>query len=547
MVEDGESSVDESFVTGESIPVDKAAGDEVIGGSLNLLGTLVVRVTRVGEESFLQQVARHIEEARALKPGIIQLVDKILLYYVPGVLLFALLGISLWTLGALVFLGKIDLIRGVYAALAALVMGYPCALGMATPLAMIRGGGLAAENGILMRSAEAFQIFKDVKIVVLDKTGTITKGEPEVVDILSFGEFDPTMMLRLAASAENPSEHPLARAIVGHAGKAGISLFEIQSFEVLPGSGVRAEVNDKKIIAGSLRFVEGEGITSKRGSEIARMLEDQGKTIVAVAVDGKLIGIIAIADTLKEDSKDAIREMKKAGLKPVMITGDNRRTAQAVAQLVGIEEVMAEVMPDEKAAQVRALQAEGHRVAMVGDGINDAPALMQADVGIAIGAGTDIAIESADIILVGNRLSAVMDAYNISRKAYQKTVQNLILAFSFNGVGVTAAISGLVHPVWAMIAMAASVSAVLLNSFGGQFLTKKKPMIGRETFDFYVPNMHCEGCIENIETALKRKMGDIEVRANLEKHLLSVTTQGMDVSEGEIKQALIEIGFKPRK
>ncbi|MFQ6039622.1 MAG: heavy metal translocating P-type ATPase [Candidatus Poribacteria bacterium] len=476
-VVDGISSVDESLVTGESIPVEKRVGDEVIGGSLNHSGTLVVRVTRVGEESFLQQVARHIEEARAMKPGIIQLVDKMLKYYVPGVLAFAALGVIIWTVGAWLVTGEMNLTRGIFAALAVLVMGYPCALGMATPLAMIRGGGMAAEKGILMRSGEAFQALKAVKKVVLDKTGTLTKGEPSVVDVSPLGEVEAKEFLRLAASTENPSEHPLAKAIVEHARLAGITLTEVDEFQAVPGKGARATMNGRTVRVGSLQFLEEEGVNVSRGYKQAKALEEGGKTVVAAAVDENLLGLIAIADTLKEDAAETVRQMKAAGLEPVMMTGDNQRTAQAVARQVSVDEVMAEVMPDEKAAQVRALQAHGYRVAMVGDGINDAPALMQADVGIAIGAGTDIAIESADVILVGERLSAIMDVYHIGRNSYRKTVQNLILAFSFNGVGVPLATTGLVHPVWAMIAMVASVSIVLLNSFGGRLLpvTKSKP------------------------------------------------------------------------
>ncbi|MFQ5798689.1 MAG: heavy metal translocating P-type ATPase [Bacteroidota bacterium] len=548
-VTDGNSSVDQSLVTGESIPVEKMLGNEVIGGSLNHSGTLVVRVRRIGEESFLQQVARQIEEARALKPGIIQLVDKILKYYVPGVLVFGGLGILIWTVGAWLVTGEMNLTRGVFAALAVLVMGYPCALGMATPLAMIRGGGMAAEKGILMRSGEAFQALKDIKKIVLDKTGTITKGKPQVVNVVPLDGLEVKKVLLLAASTESPSEHPLARAIVEHARGLDINISEVGEFLAVPGRGARATMNGRTIQVGSLRFLREEGVETSKGLEQAGTLEEKGKTVVAVAADGKILGLLAIADTLKEDATEAIRKMKESGLEPVMITGDNHRTAHAVARQVGIEKVMAELMPDEKAAQVRALQAEGYRVAMVGDGINDAPALMQADVGIAIGAGTDIAIESADVVLVGERLSAIVDAYHIGRTSYKKTVQNLVLAFTFNGIGVPLAITGFVHPVWAMIAMAASVSTVLLNSFGGRLIptTKAKPKKEKQRIVLNVTNMHCEGCVNTMRNALKKKIEDVQVKADLEKQLLTVGFSNRDISAEGVKEILIETGFKPAR
>jgi len=500
----GDSGVDESLVTGESLPVDKTAGDDVIGGSLNQSGTLVIEATTVGEEGFLQQVARYIEEARAMKPGILQAVDVVLKYYVPGIVAFSLLGFLIWTAGAWAVTGRMDISRAIFATLAVFVMGYPCALGMATPLAMIRGGGEAAQKGIIMRSGEAFQVLKDVRKVVLDKTGTITKGKPAVTDVrifdFGFSILDRSVssqskignpkskILWLAASAESVSEHPLGRAIVDHALEQGLDLAEVTAFQAIPGKGVRATLAGRMVFVGSPAFFAQDlevALDSIR-ADVER-LQNAGKTVVLVGEapgnppsaaprPTSVVGLIAIADTLKEDAREAIARMKAAGLEPIMITGDNERTARAVADAVGIEEVLAGVLPDEKAAKVRELQAAGMngrspaRVVMVGDGINDAPALMQADVGIAIGAGTDIAIESSDVILMGDRLGGVVDAYHIGRRSYRKTVQNLILAFAFNGIGVPAATTGLVHPVWAMLAMVLSVSAVLLNSFGGRLI-----------------------------------------------------------------------------
>lgn len=549
IVEEGASGVDESLVTGESIPVEKTAGDEVIGGSINHSGTLVVRVTKVGEESFLQKVARHIEEARALKPGIIQLVEKVLIYFVPAILGFATLGLLIWTLGAWIVTGEMDITRGVFAMLAALVMGYPCALGMATPLAMIRGGGMAAEKGILMRSGEAFQVLKDIRKVVLDKTGTLTRGKPEVVDVVSVSETESHELLKAAAAVESTSEHPLANAIVEYVEKAGIPPGRAADFRAVPGKGAQAVVDGRLIRVGNTRFLGESGVEVSPGLLKSEELEAEGKTVVAVSADRELLGLIAISDTLKDDAVEAVGKMKRMGLEPIMITGDNWRTARAVAAPAGIKEVMAEVLPEEKSERVRKLQAEGFRVAMVGDGFNDAPALMQADVGIAIGAGTDIAIESADVILVGERLNAIVDAYEIGQNSYRKTVQNLAIAFSLNGIGVPLATTGLVHPVWAMIAMAASVTAVLLNSFGGRLVGKKETGAAGRRREIYlsVPDIHCEGCVRTIRTAFRENLGPLEVEADLEKHLLKVVFSGDDYSEEGITEAVRKAGFKEVK
>lgn len=542
---EGESAVNESLVSGEPLPKDKTRGDEVIGGSINQTGTLIVRATKIGKESFLQQVARHIQEARALKPSIIQLVDRILVYFVPGVLAFAGLAILIWTLGAWIVAGEPDFIRATFAALAVLVMGYPCALGMATPLAMIRGGGEAALKGILMRTGEAFQVFKDVKKVVLDKTGTITVGKPRVADVIPSDGGIPEGLLELAASAERPSEHPLAQAVVESAEERGLKLKEAQEFKAVAGGGVRAQVNGKRVLIGNLRFLKQEGISMDAAEERAAPLQAQAKTAIGVSEDGKLAGFLTITDTVKEDAAEAISRMKTSGLTPVMITGDNWETARAVAEQVGIEEVYAQVLPQDKASKVRELQRGGVRVAMVGDGINDAPALMQADVGVAIGAGTDIAIESSDVILVGDRLGGFVDAYHIARQSFRKTVQNLALAFSFNGIGVPLATTGWVHPVWAMIAMAASVSTVLLNSFGGRLLPKPTASPKHEdvdTFDFAVPSIHCEGCVQVIRDALRRLPEVVDVRGEPRQKHVTISVQKGSLSRSQIADQIFELG-----
>ncbi len=550
-VAEGASDVDQSLVTGESMPEEKGVDGEVIGGSINQSGTLLVRVTKVGEESFLSQVARQVEEARALKPGILQLVDRILQAFVPVVVWFAALAVLIWTLGAWLVTGEPNWTRAIFAALAVFVMGYPCALGMATPLAMIRGGGMAAERGILMRSGEAFQVLKDIKKVVLDKTGTITRGEPAVVEVIVLNGYGEDEALRLAA-AENASEHPLARAVVDAAEEHGISVPETRDFQATAGKGVTASVEEHNILVGSPRFIEGEGVDLSAARERVEAMQEAGNTVVALAVDGELAALVALADQTKDDAREAIERLKEAGLDPVMLTGDNERTARAVAHRVGIEEYRAEVLPEDKADEVRDLQRQGYRVAMVGDGINDAPALMQADVGMAIGAGTDIAIESADVVLIGERLGAVVDTYHIGKASYRKTVQNLSLAFAFNGVGVPLATTGLVHPVWAMVAMVASVTTVLTNSFAGRLLPKaRRSQEDREQADrrharitLEIPNMRCEHCLELVRDAACELDGVEDVSGDLEEHEVTVTYREGVVEPDGIREAIVERGFK---
>lgn len=479
VVVEGTSSVDESIVTGESLPVDKQPGSEVIGGAINQTGSLLVQISRIGEESFLFQVARSIEEARALKPNILLVVDQVLRHYVPGVILVAAAALLFWTAGVWLAGGKVAVARAVYAALAVFVMGYPCALGMASPLAMIRGGGEAAQRGILMRSGAAFQTLRQIDTILLDKTGTLTVGKPQVVEVILTGDAAQEEVLRLAASVELFSEHPLAQAIFRYARQAGIEPVDADEFQAEAGKGVTARVEGKRVQVGSLRFLAGLGIAATGWQETIAAQERQGRTVIGVAADGQLLALFAIADAPKADARQTVQALRELGIQSVMLTGDNPATARAVAEMVGIEEVIAQVLPQEKAEAVRRFQADGRRVAMVGDGINDAPALVQADVGIAIGAGTDIAIESSDVVLVGERLAGVTEAYAISRTSYRKTAQNLALAFAFNGIGIPLAATGLLHPIWAMIAMAASVTTVLLNSFGGRLLPNRDKKAGR--------------------------------------------------------------------
>jgi len=427
-------------------------------------------VTATGEDAFLNQVAREIEEARAMKPGIIQLADRVLKYFVPGVLTIAALSFAVWLVGPSP--GAVGRTSSAARSLRwpSSSSDTPCALGMATPLALIRGGGKAANRGILMRSGDAFQIFPDVDHIVLDKTGTITVGEPAVSEVVALHGAE-SGVLATAASAEAFSEHPLADAILDHADDRGVAYTDPESFDSVTGKGVRATVDGSTVLVGKPGWLEEAGIDLSAARDEIERLQERGLTVSGVVRDGVLVGLLGIGDELKADATETVQRITDAGIAPVMITGDNERTAQAVADDVGIDRVMADVLPDEKSEEIGRLQDDGHRVAMVGDGINDAPALTQADIGIAIGAGTDIAIESADIVLMGDRLGGVMDAYEIGKESYRKTRQNLIVAFSFNGIGVAAATTGLVHPVFAMIAMVLSVSAVLANSFGGQLLS----------------------------------------------------------------------------
>ena len=465
-VESGESDVDESLVTGEPLAVEKRPGDRTVSGSLNGHGTLLVRVTVVGEESFLRQVIRSVEDARALKPGLLHLMDRVLRVYTPIVLITAAGATLFWLLGPLIGGASPDLQRAMFAGLSVLVMGYPCAVGISAPLSIVRGAGEAAERGVLMRTGEAFQALRRVSRVVFDKTGTLTEGCPALRQILPVASPEKEL-LALAAAVEAGSEHPLARAVVEEAFKRGIALSEVQGFEAVAGQGVRARLGDTRLMVGNPAFLAAQGVDLAAQTGHINELEAQGLTVIAVARDGLLLGLLALGDALRPDAADTVRRLHALGIRTSLVTGDNEQAALHFARVAGIEEVHARVLPAEKATLIRQLQ-ESARVAMVGDGINDAPALMQADVGMAFGSGVDIAIESADVIILNQRLGAVLDAYAVSRYSYRKIVQNVFLAFLFNGVGIPVAATGLVNPVWGMVAMAASVTAIFINSLWGR-------------------------------------------------------------------------------
>ncbi len=466
---DGHSAVDESLVTGEPLPVEKRAGSSVAGGAINGSGTLLVRVTAVGEDSFLQRVIKSVEEARALKPGLLHIVDRVLRIYTPTVLTISALALLGWLLIPLLLGAHPDLERAVFAALSVLVMGYPCAVGISAPLSIVRGAGEAAEQGVLMRTGEAFQALRKVTAVIFDKTGTLTEGKPALHEIEAHA-VDSDTLLALAAAVEAASEHPLAQAVVQAAFERGLELPDVEDFDAVAGKGVIARLpaasRAETVVAGSPAFLQERGIDIQPLAARIESLQTAGRTVIGIARDAQLLGILALGDALRADARETVRQLKAAGVRVALLTGDNTRAAQRVAFEAGIQEVYAEVLPARKAETVRRIQQEA-RVAMVGDGINDAPALMQADVGIAMGSGTDIAIDAADVILLNTRLTGVLVAYNISRRGYRKMLQNITLAFLFNGIGIPLAATGLIYPVWAMVAMATSVTAIFINSLAG--------------------------------------------------------------------------------
>ncbi|TLF53430.1 cation-translocating P-type ATPase [Halomonas urmiana] len=459
---DGDSAVDQSLVTGEPLPIEKAAGDSVVGGAINGNGTLVVRVTATGESSFLQQVVRSLEDARALKPGLLHLVDRVLRVYTPTVLIVSALAFVFWMSAPLLWDAASDLERAVFAALTVLVMGYPCAVGISAPLSIVRGAGEAADQGVLMRTGESFQALRRVTTVVFDKTGTLTEGRPAVREVISV-EGDDDTLLSLAAAVESASEHPLGRAVVEAALSRDLAIPDVAEFQAHAGRGVTARVDDEPVRVGSPAFLAGQGMDLAPVSDGIARAEHQGQTVIVLARGDRLLGAIALGDGLRADAAETAQQLRGLGIRTALMTGDNERSAQHIAGLVGIDTVYAGVLPEQKADVLREMQQEG-RVAMVGDGINDAPALMQADVGIAMGSGTDIAIDAADIIILNAQVSSVVTAWRISRWGYRKMLQNVSLAFLFNGIGIPLASTGLIYPVWAMVAMAASVTTIFINS-----------------------------------------------------------------------------------
>lgn len=460
IIVEGYTTVDESMVTGESIPVEKHVGDTVVGATINKNGMIKFEATKVGKDTFLAQIIRMVEEAQGSKAPIQVLADRVTGVFVPIVL-----AISAATFIGWLFWGGGDALgRAVFASVAVLVIACPCALGLATPTAIMVGTGIGAEKGVLIKDAESLQTLIDVDTIIFDKTGTITRGEPSVTDIVDVAAMGEQRILQLAASGETGSEHPLGQAIVRAARERGLELLPAAEFEAIPGKGIRAVIDGTVVLLGNRRLMEEAGVDVSKAENSLNELESQGKTAMLLAAGGELAAVIAVADTVKEDSQKAIAELNKAGINTVMLTGDNERTAKTIAAQVGIKRILAQVLPDQKEAEVRRLQAEGLTVAMVGDGINDAPALAQANVGIAIGTGTDIAIEAADITLIRGDLSSVVTALSLSRNTFKIIRQNLFWAFGYNVLAIPIAASGRLSPAIAALAMAMSSVSVLLNS-----------------------------------------------------------------------------------
>jgi Cu+-exporting ATPase len=479
-VVEGYSGVDEKVITGESIPVEKKMGDQVVGATLNKTGMLKFKATRVGKETVLAQIINMVEDALTSKAPVQRLADVASGYFVPAIIITATLSALTWY-----FLAGADFIFALTVFIAVLIVACPCALGLATPTAIMVGVGKGAENGILIKSGEALETAHKLKVVVFDKTGTLTKGEPEVTDIIPAANttksLNTAQLLQLAATAEKNSEHPLGEAIVKKAAEQSVKVKDPEFFNAIPGQGVEVKHNGTQILLGNRKLMEANKINIDKLEAKMKALEEDGKTAMLVAANGEPSGLIAVADTLKENSADAVKTLQQMGLEVIMITGDNERTAQAIARQAGVYRVLAEVLPGEKATEIKRLQAEGKIVAMVGDGINDAPALAQANIGIAVGSGTDVALETGDIVLIKNDLRDVVVGIQLSRATMRKIRQNLFWAFFYN-VALIPMAAGVLYPilhvlfdpVYAAAAMASSSVTVVTNA---SLLKRFKPKI----------------------------------------------------------------------
>ena len=467
IVLDGSSSVDESMMTGESIPVDKAPGSRLVGATVNLTGSLVMRAERVGSDTMLAQIVRLVSEAQRSRAPIQRLADRVAGWFVPAVIAVAVLTFIVWALAG----PEPRLAHALVHAVAVLIIACPCALGLATPMAIMVGTGRGASAGVLIKNAEALERLEKVETLVVDKTGTLTEGKPKVLSVAPEPGIDETELIRLVAGLERASEHPLAQAIVDAAAERGLAISEVQGFQYHPGQGVVGTVDGKAVVAGNEGFLRSMGIATDDLIEAARVTGSGGRTVIFVAIDGRPAGVVSIGDPIKSSTADAIAKLKAEGIRLVMLTGDTRATAEDIAHRLRIDEFQAEVLPHQKGEVIQRLQKEGRIVAMAGDGINDAPALAQADVGIAMGTGTDIAMESGDVILIKGDLSGIVRARKLSKATMRNIRQNLFFAFVYNALGVPIA-AGVLYPFFGLLlspiiaaaAMSFSSVSVITNS-----------------------------------------------------------------------------------
>lgn len=556
---EGSTSVDQAAITGESIPVQKNPGDSVIAATMNKAGFFRMKATKVGKDTTFAQIIRLVEDASASKAPIAKMADKIAGVFVPVVMAIALITGIAWVIAGAEFEFALS------CAISVLVISCPCALGLATPVAIMVGTGKGAENGILIKSGEALEVTHNIQSVVLDKTGTITQGTPEVTDIQAFG-MEKQELLKIAGALEKKSEHPLAEAVLKKAEEEGILLPEVQEFQAVPGKGIQGKIQGIQYYAGNLKFMEERQIDTSKVEKQVERLAEEGKTPLIFATEEQVLGILAAADLVKPTSAQAIRELKKLGIQVIMLTGDNERTAKAIQKQLDLDTVIAEVLPQDKEREVAKLQAEGKTVAMVGDGVNDAPALARADVGIAIGAGTDVAIESADIVLMKNDLLDVVTAVGLSKAVIRNIKENLFWAFFYNACGIPLA-AGLLYPVFGLklspmfgaAAMSLSSLFVVSNALRLRFFhVLKKPevmtreeavsdknVVNKEEMNMYtmkIEGMMCPHCQAAVTKALNALEG-VKAEVNLEKKEAYVEA-GANVSKEELAKAVTEAGYE---
>ena len=539
---EGHTSVDESMLTGESIPIEKNVGDNLVGASINKNGFIKYKATKIGEDTTLAQIIKLVENAQGSKAPIANLADIIAGYFVPTVIALALLSGLAWY-----FIGGESVEFSLTIFIAVLVIACPCALGLATPTAIMVGTGKGAENGVLIKSGVALERAHEVEIVIFDKTGTITEGKPKLTDIVTIGNIKKEKLLQLVASAEKGSEHPLGEAIVNDAMEKEIEFKEVTSFEAIPGHGIQVIIEGKNILAGNRKLMLDKKINLEQLDDIVDKLATEGKTPMYIAIDYKAAGIIAVADTVKKNSKRAIEKLHKMGIKVAMITGDNKKTAEAIGKQVNIDTILAEVLPEDKSKAVKKFQENNKKVAMVGDGINDAPALAQADIGIAIGSGTDVAIESADIVLMKSDLMDVPTAILLSRSTIKNIKQNLFWAFGYNVLGIPIAMGvlhlfggPLLNPMIAGTAMSFSSVSVVTNA-----LRLKRFKIGGDIMkkEILIEGMSCMHCVKHVTDALNEISGVTDVSVNLESKM--ATFNALDnVKDETLKATIEEAGYK---